>query len=153
MIKAKKKKYYKCSRCHKEAVHDKICIIDDKPVCVTCVYGKTKPFKIYPIGMVKNELKRAKRGFGTAGKEGISRIELLESQRPFLFKLEEEKIITIVYYLHEADAVKSLAESENVLKAAMWNFVPHVKTIRVSISTNYPSNIQILLAMEGVSKR
>ena len=108
MVKTKTKKYYKCSRCHKEAVRGKIYIIDDKPVCVTCVYGKTKPFKVYPIGVVKNELKRAKKGFGTAGKEGISRIELLESQKPFLYKLEEERIITVVYYLHEADAVKSV---------------------------------------------
>jgi tRNA (adenine37-N6)-methyltransferase len=108
MAKAKTKKYYKCSRCYKETARDKVCIIDDKPVCVTCVYGETKPFKVYPIGVVKNELRRAKKGFGTAGKEGVSRIDLLESQKPFLYKLEEEKIITVVYYLHEADAVKSI---------------------------------------------
>ena len=108
MVKAQTKKYYKCSRCHKEVVQDETCIIDDKPVCVTCIYGKHKPFKIYPIGVVKNELRRAKKGFGISGKEGISCIELLESQKPFLYKLEEEKIITIVYYLHEANAVKSV---------------------------------------------
>jgi len=108
MVEAKTKKYIKCSRCHREVGQDEISIIDDKPVCVTCIYGRAKPFKIYPIGLVKNELTRAKKGFGSAGKEGISRIELLESQKPFLYKLEEEKIITIVYYLHEANAVKSV---------------------------------------------
>jgi len=108
MAKAKTKKYYKCSRCYKKTAHDKVCIIDDKPVCVTCIYGKYKPFKIYPIGVVRNELKRAKRGFGTVGKKGISRIELLESQKPFLYKLEEEKNITIVYYLHKTNAVRSV---------------------------------------------
>jgi len=108
MAKAKTKKFYKCSRCYKETAHDKVCIIDDKPVCVTCIYGKHKPFKIYPIGAVRSELRRAKKGFGTIGKEGISRIELLESQKPFLYKLEEEKIITVVYYLHETNAVKSV---------------------------------------------
>ena len=108
MIKTKTKKYYKCSRCHRAVVQGETCIIDDKPVCVTCIYGKHKPFKIYPIGAVRSELKRAKKGFGTTGKEGISRIELLESQKPFLYKLEEEKIITIVYYLHETNAVKSV---------------------------------------------
>jgi len=108
MAKVETKKYYKCSRCHRKARQDKICFIDDKPVCLTCMYGKTKPVKIYPIGVVRNGLTRAKEGFGTIGKEGISRIELLKSQEPFLYKLDEEKIITIVYYLHETNAVKSV---------------------------------------------
>jgi len=108
MIKNKINKYYECSRCYRKAGQDKICIIDGKPVCATCIYGKTKPFKIYPIGVVKNELARAKKGFGTVGKEGISRIELFESQKPFLYKLEEEKTITVVYYLHEAISTKSV---------------------------------------------
>jgi len=104
----KKKKYYRCSRCHKNVGQDETCIIDNETICVACIYGKHKPFKIYPIGLVKNELTRAKKGFGVAGKEGISRIELLDSQKPFLYKLEEEKNITVVYYLHEANAVKSV---------------------------------------------
>ena len=108
MVKIKTKKYYKCSRCHRTTGPDKIYIIDDNPVCAICLYGKTKPFKIYPIGIVKNALMRAKKGFGTAGKEGMSRIELFESQRPFLYKLEEEKNITIVYYLHKAASIKSI---------------------------------------------
>ena len=108
MVKTKTKKYYKCSRCHRTIEENNICIIDDSQVCVICLYGKTKPFKIYPIGIVKNVLMRAKKGFGTAGKEGISRIELFESQKPFLYKLEEEKIITVVYYLHEAISIKSV---------------------------------------------
>ena len=108
MAKAKTKKYYKCSRCYRKTGHDKVCIIDDKPVCVTCIYGNHKPFKIYPIGAVRSELKRAKKGFGTTGKERISRIELFESQKLFLYKLEEEKIITVVYYLHEAISTKSV---------------------------------------------
>ena len=51
---------------------------------------------------------RAKTGFGTIGKDEISRIELFESQKPFLYKLEEEQIITIVYYLHETNSIKSV---------------------------------------------
>ena len=108
MAKAGIKKNYKCSRCYRTVGQGKICNIDGEQVCVTCIYGKHKPFKIYPIGVVKNEFKSAKKGFGTAGKERISRIELLESQRPFLYKLEEEKIITVVYYLHKTNAVKSV---------------------------------------------
>jgi len=90
------------------AGQDKVCVIDDKPVCATCLYGKVGPFKVYPIGVVRNELTRAKKGFGTVGERGVSRIELFESQRPFLYKLEEEKAITVVYYLHEAHSVKSV---------------------------------------------
>jgi tRNA (Thr-GGU) A37 N-methylase len=108
MVKTKTKKYHRCSRCYRKAGQDKICIIDGKPVCLICLYGETKPFKIYPIGMVRNDLTRAKKGFGTIGKKEISRIELFESQKPFLYKLEEEKIITIVYYLHEAISTKSV---------------------------------------------
>jgi len=95
MAETKTKKYYKCSRCHRPAEQDKIYIIDDNPVCAVCLYGKTRPFKIYPVGVVKNGLMRAKKGFSTAGEEGVSRIKLFESQKPFLYKLEEEK-----YYYH-----------------------------------------------------
>ena len=108
MIKAGIKKYYKCSRCYKPVGQDKICNIDNKRVCVTCIYGKTKPFKVYPIGIVKNKLTRDKKGFGTTGEGGISRIELFESQKPFTYKLEEEKTITVVYHLHESNHVKSV---------------------------------------------
>jgi len=108
MAKTKTKKYYKCSRCHKTVEQDKVYIIDDKLVCTTCIYGKTDPFKIYPIGIVKNELKRPQGGFGTIGRKGISRIKLFESQKPFLYKLEEEKNITVVYYLHESASIKSI---------------------------------------------
>ncbi len=105
---AKTNKYYKCSRCFKELKKHEICIIDDAPVCLRCIYGKLRPFEIYPIGEVKNDLKVADTGFGTTGEKGISRIELIESQRPFLYRLEEEKNITVVYYLHETDSVKSV---------------------------------------------
>lgn len=97
-----------CSRCEKIVGGHEICIIDDLPVCLSCIYGGLKPFEIYPIGTVKNDLKRADTGFGTIGEKGISSIELLESQLPFLYKLEEEKKITVVYYLHETKNVKSV---------------------------------------------
>ena len=75
---------------------------------MNCVYGKTRPFKIYPIGVVRNCLKRAKTGFATVGKEGVSCIELLDSQKPFLYRIEDEKYITVVYYLHKSNSVQSV---------------------------------------------
>ncbi len=97
-----------CSRCGRRSNPQEIAVVDNLPVCIECIYGKAKPFKIYPIGVVKNELRRTEKGFGTLGKEGISRIELFASQKPFLYKLEDEKIITVVYYLHQSNSVKSV---------------------------------------------
>jgi len=97
-----------CSECQRTVEHEKICIIDDKPVCVRCVYGQEEPFEIYPIGMVKNDLQRRDTGFSTTGPRGISRIELLKSQKRFMHKLGEEEFLTIVYYLHQAKSVKSI---------------------------------------------
>jgi formylmethanofuran dehydrogenase subunit E len=99
-----------CSKCKREALGENLFFVDEKPVCAACIYGNNKPYSIYPIGMVKNDLKRAERGFGVRGKEGVSRIELFESQKPFMYKLEEEKDICVVYYLHEAGSVKSVFE-------------------------------------------
>ena len=97
-----------CSQCGKRYNNHKMLVIDELPVCVECIYGKAKPFEIYPIGVVKNDLRRKKKGFGVVGREEVSRITLFESQKPFLHKLEEEKIITVIYYLHETNSVKSI---------------------------------------------
>ena len=97
-----------CSRCGKPHNNHNMLVIDELPVCVECIYGKVKPFEIYPIGAVKNNLKRKKKSFGVVGREEVSRIKLFESQKPFLYNLEEEKFIMVVYYLHETNSVKSI---------------------------------------------
>ena len=108
MVKSKAKSSYKCSRCGSECGEKTVCIIDGKPVCLGCLYGGAEPFEIYPIGVVRNGLRRAGEGFGTCGEEGVSRIELLGSQKPFMYKLDDEKYITVVYYLHETTSVRSV---------------------------------------------
>jgi tRNA (Thr-GGU) A37 N-methylase len=108
MKKIKIKKYCKCSRCNKKIRQDEMYIIDDKFVCSRCIYGSIESYNIYPIGVVKNNLKRGDGGFDAIGKKGVSCIELLESQRPFLYRLEEEKNITVLYFLHEIDSIKSV---------------------------------------------
>jgi tRNA (Thr-GGU) A37 N-methylase len=72
------------------------------------MYGDAEPFEIYPIGTVKNELRRSDRDFGVVGKGTVSRIELIPSQKPFLYRLEEENWITVVYYLHKSRQVWSV---------------------------------------------
>ena len=92
-----------CGRGDEETV-----TVDGKIICVSCMYGPVEPVKIYPIGFVVNEQQRAVRGFGLNKTDKISRIELVDSQRPFMFKLEDEKKITIIYYLHKSGPVKSV---------------------------------------------
>jgi len=103
-----KKNIQRCAECGKTVESEKIVIIDNRPLCLTCIYGKIKPFKIYPIGQVRNELKRNKKDFGLSGKKNISCIDLYPSQKRFMYKLEEEKFLTIVYFLHETKSVKSV---------------------------------------------
>jgi len=98
----------RCAECGKIVESEKIVIIDNRPLCLACIYGKIKPFEIYPIGQVRNELKQNKKDFGLSGQKGISCIELFPSQKRFMYKLEEEKFLTIVYFLHETKSLKSV---------------------------------------------
>lgn len=95
-----------CSKCGDE--HSNMITVDGEAVCLLCMYGDVQPLMIYPIGFVVNNQKRAVRGFGLKDSDKISRIELVESQKPFMYKLEDEKMITIIYYLHKAGPVKSV---------------------------------------------
>ena len=105
---ARNKKLKICSKCHKERAMDELFSIDGKLICVCCIYAETEPFVIYPIGVVKNKLKLNGTNFGSTGQGGLSCIELLDSQKPFLYKIEEEQHITVVYYLHKSSKVKSV---------------------------------------------
>jgi tRNA (Thr-GGU) A37 N-methylase len=72
------------------------------------MYGEAEPVLIYPIGFVRNNQQKAVRGFGLNKKDKLSRIELFESQKPFLYRLEDESKITVIYYLHKSGTVKSV---------------------------------------------
>jgi len=52
---------------------------------------------IYPIGKVNK-----------INSDGIPRIDLFPYQQRFMYKLEEEKWITIVYYLHEVNSINTV---------------------------------------------
>jgi len=45
-----------CSECGQEVNKGEVCIIDDKPLCLACMYGDVKPFEIFPIGKVTTDL-------------------------------------------------------------------------------------------------
>jgi len=99
---------YPCSECGRRADKTRIFEIDGAHLCANCLYDNAAPFEIWPIGVVKNKLRRKKAGFGTVGPRDVSRIELIPSQTRFLYKLDEEKYITIIYYLHNRKPVQSV---------------------------------------------
>lgn len=72
------------------------------------MYGQETPYEIYPIGKVNNELRRSKKDFGVIGPKDISCINLIPSQKRFMYRLEEESQLTIIYYLHKTASVKSV---------------------------------------------
>ena len=97
-----------CSECGKRANKNKVFIVDEQPICFTCMYGDTKPVEIYPIGEVTTDLKPDETDDFSADPTDISRIDLLPSQERFMYKLEEEKFLLIVYYLHEVNSVRTV---------------------------------------------
>ncbi len=99
---------HKCDKCKKNINGTEIFIVDGKTICEYCMYGNVKPFKIFPIGFVKNKLELDGSDFGVRGENNLSCIELLDSQKPFMFKIEEEEYITVVYYLHKSKEVRSV---------------------------------------------
>ncbi len=96
-----------CTKCKNEKGLDELAKVDDKFICYSCLYQNHKPFKIFPIGFVENQLERGE-GFGLKGRRiNVSKIRLFESQRPFLYKLEEDEWITVVYYFHKQRQIRS----------------------------------------------
>jgi len=94
-----------CSECGQTVNKSKICIIDEKAVCFTCIYGDSTPFVIYPIGNVRTKLGSRETSHLPGDPKGISCIDLFPSQKRFLYKLEEETSLLIVYYLHKVKSV------------------------------------------------
>ncbi len=95
-----------CALCGK--TDERMVSVDGKNICTSCMYGEAEPVLIYPIGFVRNNQQKAVRGFGLNKKDKLSRIELFESQKPFLYRLEDESKITVIYYLHKSGTVKSV---------------------------------------------
>lgn len=96
-----------CIQCKKKKEENNIELVDGQYICHECLYNTHPPFKIYPIGFVDNKLERGN-GFGLRGsKQQVSKIDLFASQKPFLYKLKDEKWITIVFYFHKQRNIKS----------------------------------------------
>ncbi len=99
----------RCEQCGKRRVTRRVFLIDGRWVCTKCLYGDVAPFEIYPIGVVRNTCARSEDDFGVCGGgEDVSSIELHPSQAPFLYHIEDERELTVVYYLHQARAIRSV---------------------------------------------
>jgi len=96
-----------CSECGSSRSEIDCFIIDGKYLCQRCLFGNTSPVQIFPIGLVANDLSRDDSDFGTKGKGQTSEIRLFKSQKRFIYKLEEENHLTVVYYLHKSRSVRS----------------------------------------------
>jgi tRNA (Thr-GGU) A37 N-methylase len=97
-----------CSECGQEVNKDEVCMIDDKAVCLVCIYGDVNPLEIFPIGKVTTNLQPHELETFAPGSKKVSRIDLLPSQKRFMYKLEEEPFLLIVYYLHKVNSVRSV---------------------------------------------
>ena len=119
------KKIY-CSECEKEIKDGHSFFVDARPVCYECLFGKVEPVKIYPIGKVIQ-----------VNSNGVSRIDLFPYQQRFMYKLEEEKWITVVYYLHQVDSINTVfkrgKESNGKEVGVFASRSPH-RSSRIAIS-------------------
>jgi len=119
------KKIY-CSECHRKIDEDDFFFIDGQPVCNQCLFGEVKPISIYPIGKVSEK---------TA--DGISRIDLFPYQKKFMHKLDEEKWISVIYYLSEVNSVTSIfkrGKNSNGKEVGVFaSHTPH-RTSRIAVS-------------------
>ena len=108
IIEPKAVKTFQCADCNTVCTDTDLFTIDDRQICHKCLFGEEPPVRIYPIGIVHNDLKRDNTPFGRKGTSTISTIELFPSQKQFMYGLDQEPEITIVYYLHKSRSVKTL---------------------------------------------
>lgn len=115
-----------CSECHREIEDNDFFLIDGQPVCYHCLFGELESIPVYPIGKVIEK---------TA--EGISRIDLFPYQQKFMYKLDEEERIIVIYYLHKINSVTSVfkrGKKSNGKEVSVFaSHTPH-RTSRIAVS-------------------
>jgi len=144
-----------CTKCKKEFELLKLEIIDDSYICHSCLYSNYEPFEIFPIGFVENQLERGK-GFGLKGNRAeISKLHLFSAQSPFLYKLEDEKWITVLYYFHKPHNIRSaLSRGIDGKKVGIFASrtpdrlsrigISNVKLIKIKNTTLYVKNLDAI---------
>jgi tRNA (adenine37-N6)-methyltransferase len=96
-----------CDGCGTSCDREACFVVDGEQLCHRCLFGDVSPVAIYPIGLVSNSQQEATHDFRIRARSLVSTIELFPSQESFLYRLDEEEAITVVYYLHKSGPVKS----------------------------------------------
>jgi len=78
-----------CNNCGQMCGPESLKFVDDKQICLKCLYGNVKPLTIMPIGYVVNDKERNSKGFGTTGSD-ISTIKLFSGMARFMKGLAQE---------------------------------------------------------------
>jgi len=87
-----------CTQCCLD-LSSRTCLeIDGKPICRACAHDGAEPISFYAIGVVK---------VGAGGSSGESVIELQPFMKKFMYRLNEEKHLTIVYHLHRMSGIRT----------------------------------------------
>jgi tRNA (Thr-GGU) A37 N-methylase len=144
-----------CSECGNQVNSGDLITVDERPVCVTCLYGGAEPFKIYPIGVIRTKLRTDEKELGLKSHEEVSCIDLMPSQKRFMYGLEEEEFLTIVYYLHKSRSVKTLfhRRSDGKMVGVFASHTPHrpskiaiqdVRLLEIKGTTLYVSGLDAL---------
>ncbi len=97
----------RCAECGSDCSENDCFTVDGKQICQRCLFGDVSPVRIYPIGVVVNDLSRKDTKFSTKGKDQISEIRLFPAQMRFTHKLVEESHICVIYYLHQSRPIRS----------------------------------------------
>ena len=96
-----------CGNCGQRCDPESLKFIDDKQICLKCLYGDAEPLTIRPIGYVVNDKKQNSKGFGTTGAD-ISQIKLFTGMTRFMKGLAQESHLTVLWQLHQAKPVKTI---------------------------------------------
>jgi tRNA (Thr-GGU) A37 N-methylase len=97
----------RCSSCGAACDGPERFVVDGRTYCKGCLFGDVEPLCIHPIGTVRNDSQRDASDFGTSGGGRTSRIELHPGQEMFMYRLEDETRLTVVYHLHRPRPVRS----------------------------------------------
>jgi len=97
----------RCASCGAACEGDGGRVVDGRTFCTRCLFGDVEPLSVHPIGVVRSGKQRDASDFGTSGGGRTSRIELHPGQEMFMYRVEDESRLTIVYHLHRAREVRS----------------------------------------------
>ncbi len=144
-----------CTNCGESFEESKLRHVDDSLYCTGCMYGGMAPFEIYPVGVVRSKMKTHQDRGSVADAKDEAAIELAPLQQPFMYKLEEEEYLTIVFYFHKTEPRNSVVHRKPDAKEVGYFAsrapqrqsriaVTDVKLIRVEGTTLYVSGLDAL---------